>query len=190
MIDGESTSKREPLRTVVKSVGVIVLALMCVSASRNRGTASNAPPGDWGEQRDSLRGLKGVHVIVGKIAPAAVGAGVYQEQIRVDTELNLRRAGIRVLTADEWINEPGAPVLEVDLAVVGPADAPMWGYSITVALMQDVSLLRAPASRGSATTWKVSAPGVVGVDKIGKLRGEIPGLVDWFVNDYLAVNPK
>jgi hypothetical protein len=190
MIDRRSTSKREQLQTLVKSISVIVVAWLCVSASPNTRTAGDAPQGEWVEQRDSLKGLKGVHVIIGKISPDTERAGLYQEQIRVDTELNLRRSGIRVLTADEWLNEPGAPALQVDVAVVGPADAPMRGYSITVLLIQGVSLLRAPAVRGSAPTWQVGAPGVVGAAKTGNLRGEIHRFVDWFVNDYLAVNPK
>jgi hypothetical protein len=55
--------------------------------------------------RESLRGLRGVHVIVEVLRPAVKKGGLTEAMIRTDTELKLRLAGIRVLTQDEALKE-------------------------------------------------------------------------------------
>jgi hypothetical protein len=50
------------------------------------------------QQRESLRGLQGVEVVVEDIKPDAQMDGLSQESIRATVELILRSKGIRVLT--------------------------------------------------------------------------------------------
>src|SRR5438874_1872074 len=60
---------------------------------------------------DVLKGLKGVYVLVEGIAQDATQDGLRTIDLRTDTELKLRTAGIRVLSHDEVRKESGRPTL-------------------------------------------------------------------------------
>jgi hypothetical protein len=84
------------------------------------------------EQRDSLRGLQGVNVIVESLTAEAEQLGLTREALQIDTELQLRQYGIKVLTREEWVKTPGSPFLYVNVTVAGTV--PIWAVSIKVQL--------------------------------------------------------
>ena len=57
--------------------------------------------------RKSLRGLKGIAVVVEALQPEAERDGLTKSQIKTDIELKLRQAGIHVLTTEESFKTPG-----------------------------------------------------------------------------------
>lgn len=64
-------------------------------------------------QIESLRGLKGVLVLVEALKPEIEADGLRRDSIQTDVELKLRLAGIKVLTEEECLKEPGCPWLYV-----------------------------------------------------------------------------
>jgi hypothetical protein len=133
-----------------------------------------------------LSGLKGVYVQVAEINREAERLGLSKDKLQTDVELRLRKAGIRVLTDKETCETPGWPFLSVNLnASVGPG---ICSYAIQVNLYEIVTLERGPKIIGSV--WNTGYAGWVGTKNTRQIRGHVDDLVDKFINEYLAANPK
>jgi len=141
--------------------------------------------------RKSLGGLRAVQVVVESLEPEVARTGLTTAAIQTDAELKLRLAGIRVLTDDERLNEPGHTYLYLN-AVVNPTLPSSWGYSISVDLVQDVQLTRNPAIVVPAHTWSVSSGGGEArpANIPDRVRNSFKDKIDQFINAYLAMNPK
>lgn len=141
---------------------------------------------DSQDTRSSLRGLKGVEVIIDlSPRPEAEQNGLTTSAIRTDVELKLRQAGIPVLAT-----EGGNPWLGVIVNVV-PSSGTIWPYAITVELRQNAFLLRDSSILALGTvTWSVGAISGVGKQDLSSVRDVVKDQVDKFINAYLAVNPK
>lgn len=139
-------------------------------------------------QQMALRGLKGVSVLVEHIKPEAERLGITQDQIKTDVELRLRKAGIRVLAQTEKDKTPGMPYLYVNVTALISSEAGLCVYGIEVHLKEIVTLARGLKASGSV--WDTGKIGSVGTQNIRKIRDGVGDLVDKFINDYLAANPK
>ena len=133
--------------------------------------------------RQSLKGLKGVEVLVEDFSPGTEQAGLTKSSIQTDVELKLRLARIPVSSP------VGETFLYVQLTVVNPADA-IWTYGINVELYQMVFLARDPTIKVTGSTWSTSVVGSVGKSNVQQIRDRIKDQVDQFINAYLSVNPK
>src|SRR2546425_12694340 len=92
--------------------------------------------GDSGQARATLRGLSGVGVIIENLPdPEVERAGLTRQQLQTDVELQLRQAGITVLTWEETPKTPGAPSLYVRVNVWVHSDRPPF-FNIDVELNQ------------------------------------------------------
>jgi len=134
--------------------------------------------------------LKGVMVWVKNIDPKIVPLGLTQEQVKTDVELRLRKAGIRVLTEKECRATMGHPYLSVSISISEikiSNDRVGYAYGIGVNLYETVMLARGFEAIGSI--WSVSSIGAFGKDA-NPIPGSINDIVDKFINDYLAANPK
>jgi hypothetical protein len=149
--------------------------------------ASAATAVDDELSRRSLKGLKGVEVVVESLKAEAERDGLDETSIQTDVELKLRLAGIAVLTKEERLAAPGTPFLYIN---VNTQSGSLYAYSISVQLEQDVRLDRDPSTRISATTWSVTSVGTVGRNNLRDVRDSIKDIVDIFINAYLSVNPK
>ena len=160
------------------SVAIVVLMMTCGGAHAM----------DDEEARGTLRGLKGVCVAVEQLDEEAVKDGLTLDTINTDVELKLRLAGIRVLSYQEWLKEPGAPHLFVSVRVFKLKPRGGYLYNVQVALRQTVSLGRSPAVTAIGQTWDT---GYVGVSpELKDVREHTKDRVDDFINAYLSVNPK
>lgn len=142
--------------------------------------------------RATLKGLTGMAVAVEGLSADAEKAGVTRARVRTEVELRLRQAGIRVLeTQSEQSEAPGTPCLTVNLNVLAAslADQPPLVFSVLVELKQRCVLERDAGTTAMATTWKTGCVFRGGVlrEQASEVVGE---MVDDFLNDYLAVNPK
>jgi len=138
---------------------------------------------------ESLRGLKGVYVIIESLKPDIEADGLREDQIQTDVELKLRLAGIKVLTEEEWEKELGCPCLYVKVSARKWES--IYSCSTDVELHQDVYLVRDSSIRVfGAITWYKSSFGLIGEMKVYQIRDSIKDYVDEFINDYLSVNPK
>lgn len=137
--------------------------------------------------RPTLKGLKGVHVLVESLKEDIVKAGLNKETIQTDVELKLRLAGIPVLTREECVEEPGSPYLYV---IAGVLKSELCGYivKLDVEVKQEVRLVRSPAIQKDAATWSVGGFGRT--SDLKGIRECIKDQVDIFINAYLSVNPK
>ena len=144
---------------------------------------------------ESLRGLTGVGVSVETFSSEVKDKLPFDKnQIRVDVELKLRMAGIKVLSDEERSNTPGMPFLYVRVYIGETPDLlpdlpPVFGYNITVQLQQQVYLAR-NSELLFGTTWEKSVTGAVNIKNVSITRDRIRNFLDQFIYDYLLVNPK
>ena len=92
------------------------------------------------------------------------------------------------MTREEWTKEPGAPYLYVNINVgLGTG---LVAYSVSIVVMQDVSLVRDASLVRGATTWETGMVGIVATSNLQHIRDKTKDKVDEFLNAYLSVNPK
>ena len=139
--------------------------------------------------RASLKGLRGIYLVIQNLDPPEEQAGLTTADIRTDVELKLRLAGIPVLSEDQWLNTRGGAYLYVKVEVFARADS-AWPYTSTVSVTQHVTLDRTPTIATWGSTWSVDILGSVGSLKVRSIRDRLKDQVDQFINAYLAVNPK
>jgi hypothetical protein len=145
-----------------------------------------------GSDRDTLRGLKAINVLVEKLPPDAESRGMSEDTLRTDIELRLRRNGVKV-PVDSGDATRGGPYLylNVNFKCSQMPNVPACGDSITLQVRQRTTLVRDPSIESDASTWDASVGGIVGQAQLAKaIRQVVADLVDRFVNDFLAVNPK
>ena len=146
------------------------------------------------QQRDSLKGLPGVKVVVETFSSAAEGAGFDDRKFQTDVELKLRLAGI---TATD---NPHFPRLYLNVNALHRERNQNGAYSASLELYQRVlleaqirsdpekSLEEAMAmSTTVATTWST---GSLGFGSVAHARAIVKDLVDMFINDWLAVSTQ
>lgn len=145
---------------------------------------------------DSLKGLRGVAVVVESIPDVAQRDGLGETLVQTDAELRLRLAGIKVLSKDEFSDASGGPYLYINVNAM-PASALDGRYVMNVAveLRQEVKLLRDPTIKTFATTWAVRTIGLIGYIRMiagsGRdVRDVLKDDIDRFINAYLTVNPR
>jgi hypothetical protein len=149
---------------------------------------SLALAGDMSE-RESLRELPGVEVVVGGIPPDLRSAGISEEQIRTSVELILRSSGIGILEKMDLVRAPSAPYLYVQLHGV-KTNAGAYAYSARVRLIQVVSLIHRADERAFAATWDNIDGGFVGSAQVKSIVGDVETMVKHFANEFLTVNPR
>jgi hypothetical protein len=152
----------------------------------------SAPPilaQDNEDTRLTLRGLHGVSLYVVPLDPQIEKSGLTKNLIQTDTELNLKLAGINVLTEEEFLKASGHPVLYVDINIsMLKTQITRYLFYIRVELNQEVTLVRTPGTKVSAATWSA---GGWGIDfSPDNIRQIVKAQVDKFINAYLAENPK
>ena len=143
------------------------------------------------QQRESLRGLPGVEVVVEEIKSDVQVDGMSQESIRAAIELILRSKGIRILTQAERSETSSKPYLSVSVGTDKQVSG-QYSFSIRVELHQAVSLMHRPQHILLAPTW--FTPGRLRTVAQQNLRlwiiNAIEPLVREFANDFLAVNHR
>jgi hypothetical protein len=149
--------------------------------------------GSWADDsertRATLRGVEGVHVVVGDLRPDVERAGLTRQQLQTDVELQLRQAGIPLVTSAERVHVPGQPFLAVAAHVVPRADGLLAAaYAITVEVYQ-VASLETAAVKATVSTWSVGKTGSIGLPLLAALRDSVKDSVEHFIDAYLSVNP-
>ena len=140
--------------------------------------------------KETLRGIKAMEVVVENLEQDIEKDGLSTSTIQTDVEQKLRMAGIKVLTEEEWIKEPGSPYLYVGVSSY-KRDTGLYAFHIEVELSQEVILYRKPDVLCPAITWAcVGLTGTVGAKKVNGLRDRIKDKIDLFINDYFDMNPK
>jgi hypothetical protein len=137
--------------------------------------------------RETLRGLKGVVVVVETVKSDAEADGLKVDDIQAEVEAKLEEGGVQILPHDAWRATVGRPWLYVSVNTMKY----LFGYffSIDVQLKQDVTLPRRPSILTSSATWEMGSIGVVSIpDLPNKIKESVFGYVDSFISEYAAVN--
>jgi len=141
--------------------------------------------------RATLRGLKGVGILVEQLPPEVEREGLVRNQLQMEAESKLRMAGIKVLTKEECSKTPGEPYLYININVnLAKTESEIYPYTIDVMLIQKVSLLRGPEQITYAVTWSTGGVGSIGKIILSQLRDSVEEVVDIFIKAYLGENPK
>ena len=141
--------------------------------------------------RSTLQGLKGVRVLVEDFAPEVEREGLVKNQIQKDVEDKLRAGGMKVLTQEEAVKTPGEPYLYVNLNInFSKEEEEVCSYSIDIALIQNVNLVRNPKQTTYAITWSTGGVGLIGKKSLSQLKESVEDIVDIFIKAFFSVNPK
>jgi hypothetical protein len=139
--------------------------------------------------RATLRRVEGVQVVVERFAPDVERAGLTRQQLQTDVELQLRQAGIPVLTHEERHAMPGAPWLYIHVNVVLSPDVRLVPYHIRVELRQG-AILQTYLYQADVSTWNAGETGVIGKTQLASLRPYVRDRVDEFITAYRSVHPR
>ena len=146
--------------------------------------------------RETLRGLPGVYVVIEDLGTDIKKDGLTEEQLRTDVEVRLRRAGIRVLTLDEVKESLIKPALLIRVTALKSdslsklLEGSIYSFSISIELKQVATLGRMPSKFFLVTTWNDGVIGFATVKNVRIIRDDLGDYVDKFANDFLTVNPK
>ena len=179
--------KREGWIILIFMVLAVVQLIFIVLAVMELHSSKPAFAQDDEFNRQTLRGLKGVHVVIECLNPETKGGGLTEDRLRTDTELKLQKAGIKVLSERENQMTPGRPSMYVNISILKYRYFPVYVYKNSIELVQDVYLVRAYKIKTGAVTWSVSATGIA--PKFEDIRTSMEDLVDYFINAYLSANP-
>jgi hypothetical protein len=144
------------------------------------------------DEQKALVGLHGVLVRVDAIKPEAERLGLKSSQIKTDAELRLRKAGVRVLTNEEWEKTPGGPYLDV-MITTDLGFSRHWAYRVDVSLHEIIPQAIGYDANGFPKTghmWSSKLGESNWGSNIKEIRGAVGDQIDAFINDYLAANPK
>jgi hypothetical protein len=165
---------------------VVMVTLIALTCFELRPAYATTP-----EQRESLRGLQGVEVVIEEIKSDAKADGLSEEAIRTTVELILRSKGIRVLTQSERSATTAQPYLYVHVGTDKHASG-QFSFNTKVELHQAVSLAQRPQHIMLSPTWFTpDRIRTVGQQNVRLwVINSIEPLVREFANDFLAVNPR
>lgn len=140
-------------------------------------------------ERESLRGVTGVEVLVDPLDVEIEQLGLETDALQRDIKQRLQKAGVKVLTERERLRNPTAGALVIRVDTLHDRIS-RYFFSIDLYLTQQVRLESRRDSELSAVTWmKLGAIGIVADDNVKHIGGQVLQKTDQFIKDYLAVNP-
>jgi hypothetical protein len=149
------------------------------------------PALDTPNERITLVGLTGVHVVVYDTRAERERDSLTRSSLQAEVEKRLRLAGVRPLGASEAIRSVGRPTLELRLSLARSRQAhELYVYSVDLALRQQIQLARARTIESFAITW--SEPPDVGTVEPAQLSAVLDSVrakVDQFIAAWQAANP-
>ena len=163
----------------------LVLAFMVLCA------CSWAAPRVRAQEPSNLESLKGLHSVLLRVEGFTSDsdlerAGVTVDRLKTDLTQRLSKAGIQVLTVEEWTKTPGRPYLYLNITP-WKSEIGFYAYSIEIHLGQEVLLARDPSVRVLAPTWKKSWVGVAGTGNLPSITVAIDEQVDRFITAFTSI---
>jgi hypothetical protein len=136
----------------------------------------------YGQQRETLRGLGGVTVVVSVVGDAA--SKIPKGELQTYMEMRLREADIRVTQGEE------VPRLILDVITLKDEEDGLYTLSVSLRLWQQVRLDRKPNFKFLAPTWTTTQMIMRGEKNVSDIRDSVQGAMDHFINEFLKVNPR
>ncbi|MBW2614590.1 MAG: hypothetical protein JRD02_00225 [Deltaproteobacteria bacterium] len=143
--------------------------------------------------RTTLAGLKSIYLLIEPVDPEVEEKGLTTRQLRSDAEKKLRKAGIKLLSEEEYdrfksVRSYPLARLEVITDVQEIKDTDLRVYNIIVQIRQVVWLARKPVVNLTGVTWKKQEFGYS--RSLNVVRDKVKETVGQFITAYLAVNQK
>lgn len=162
----------------------VMMALTCLLIPLSTGQAASK------EDRESLRGLRGVQVVIEDIEEDLRAEGLSKDRIRTAAESVLKSSGIPLLRDEEHNTTTSRAWLHVQVGTLKDLSG-RYAYMIRVFLRQKVFLEDGPPQSISATTWESAI--VIGTIRGSNLRQLVMTAEEKtkeFATDFLAQNPR
>ena len=135
------------------------------------------------DQRETLRGINAIDVVVEDLIEASSGTGVTVENIKTDVEVKLRSAGILIIR-DSFKH------LYVNVNIMKISES-QYAYTTDIEFRQFAQLINRNNKKTSiVTTWETGGMGIVGSARTRGIREAVGDYVDIFINDFLTVNSR
>jgi hypothetical protein len=169
---------------------------------------------DTQESRETLREVTPIYVVIEGMTTELEQKGLSAKQLKKDVEIQLRKAGINVITTVKGRESARSfpaglyvriNALKSDMLKSG-FDIDYYAISISVELIQRcLPITQESLSRVSggnidpsyvsshsalACTWSTSNIYLAGEERIGNIRDCVKDLVGYFIKAYVSVNPR
>ncbi len=145
---------------------------------------------DSEQSRNTMQGIKGVHVIVEELQPNlqkyAKKQEISREKLQAQVESRLKASGIKVLARDEWLSTRGRPVLYLNINS-HEYQKYQFAYDVSIELQQLASPDIAPSMKVLATTWSAHITGAVAAGTARAINDRVEELISLFVRAYRSV---
>jgi hypothetical protein len=166
-----------------KNTVVMVLILLIASAVPSFGQLR-------AHSNESLKGVKGIRVIVNYRGPVEDSHELTQKKLQDAVELQLKADDVKVLTGKEWRHEPGKPYFYVNIVgtQAGSEKTPTFFYSFSADLIQQVSLRRKPSLKTEGSTWNQDYALVLSKHDLRDLTLKINGVAHDFAQSVHEAN--
>jgi hypothetical protein len=139
------------------------------------------PAGDAALDRETLRGLKAVNVVIDPVHAELENQGIIPDDLRAQIQTQLQNAGIAV-------DENAREFLGVRILPARQKNGP-YSISASLGLYQPVQLVRDAKIRTATQTWEVESVSVVQPKLLRTSSMSVVGqLVDAFIAAYQSVN--
>ena len=140
-------------------------------------------------ERNSLKGLGELKIIVEEIEPQVEGWRVSTKRLRELLERKLQEAGIGVAAQDESL--PGNPFLYLNINLLKVTDGEgMYAVHVTLALQQYVYLEHDHDIGTFGATWRRGTLLVMPVERLEEVEHFVARDVDEFIRDYRAAHEE
>lgn len=145
---------------------------------------------DTPNERITLVGLTGVHVVVYDLRAEGDRESLTRSSLQAEVEKRLRLAGLRPLGAAEAMRSVGRPTLELRVNVSRSTGAPdLYVYSVELALRQQIQLTRARTIESFAITWTEPPDvGTVDATQFSRIMNAVRAKVEQFLVAWRAAN--
>jgi hypothetical protein len=157
----------------------VILFMFLVSSSSTIAQSSGA----------IFRGIGPVAVVIQDIDPEAVREDFNVSILKNDVEVELRKAGIRVVDRSELTDASGRPYVFVIIHLV-KGSLNTFNYHAELRFHQNASLTRNPDVILSVPTWSRSVTGMERANRMINVRDKVREMLMVFINEYLASNPR
>jgi len=142
------------------------------------------------EPHEILAGLPGVAIVVEDFEPGEERYGLTKQKFQTDVELRLRKHGVKVFSVEELVQVRGTPYLYVAVKPLIDKEYKIAAAVVSVELREETILLRNMSTSVRATTWSKKSVSLLGLTRFDTIREAVRDIIDIFINDYLAANPK
>lgn len=177
----------------LETAAVLLIGALAMGAGRPEANRQPPPPHQIAPspeeaERESLRGLTGIEIVVDPLDGDIEQRGLSAAKLLQDIRQRLQKAGVKLLTERERLAGPDTAILTVRVETLHDRIGRFF-YTTDLLLSQRVTV-ETHGQEVSAVTWKkLGTVSTIADDNVKHLEDQVLRKVDQFIKDYLGVNP-